>query len=351
MAGLWNKGQVMETKLKAMSHNVQGIRNNQKRSVLLKMFRKEKYDIVCLQETHLLSDETKLIESHWKGPKHVSGGTTRSKGLCTLFAVKHNADNIKLVYTDERIIISSLVVDKETIFIVNVYAPCIEKEKSQFLVHLRDVIKSYIDKGDNENIVCLGDFNLVADNTLDIILSGDKHNKTKVQDFNNFIEGNDFTDTWRTLHPGIKDYTWRRGSPPIARRLDYIFLSQPLATFLEHAGISTVGFSDHRRVSITMGFHNFKRGKGLYKLNTSLLKDIKYVQLIKKVIEESSKNNSSLNPHCKWEMVKTRIREASQKYSRFKSSGNRCAVKELVREVDKLETELCQNPEEKKNVP
>ena len=336
----------MDAKLKICSYNVQGLRNDKKRSVLMNMFKKENYDVVCLQETHLLNDELRQLESLWKGPLHVSEGTKRSKGICTLFSVNYKEEQAKIIYRDDRVIISSLAIEQETLMVINVYAPCIDKEKAQFLAHLERLIEDNVSKGNPGNIVCLGDFNLVVNNSLEII-SGKKHDESLVKEFQNFIVSSNFVDAWRTIHPDTRDYTWRRGNPPIARRLDYVFLSQPLVPFLESSIISTVGFSDHRLVSILLRFHNFKRGKGLYKLNVSLLKDIQYVQLIKKVIEECSISNGNLNPHLRWEMLKTKVRETSQQYSRFKNSGNRCLIKEMVTELNKLEKELCEYPKDK----
>ena len=48
--------------------------------------------------------------------------------------------------------------------------------------------------------VCAGDFNIVKDNSLDII-SGDKHNTEIVEKCNEFENDLGFTDTWRMLHP------------------------------------------------------------------------------------------------------------------------------------------------------
>ncbi|GFR80499.1 hypothetical protein ElyMa_000583400, partial [Elysia marginata] len=37
------------------------------------------------------------------------------------------------------------------------------------------------------------------------------------------------TDIWRLHHTAEKDFTWSRGSPTIARRLDYVILGENLA--------------------------------------------------------------------------------------------------------------------------
>lgn len=59
-----------------------------------------------------------------------------------------------------------------------------------------------------------------------------------------------------------------------------MLVSESLAPYIKSCHIKNFGFSDHRPVLMTLEFSDFKMGKGLYKLNTSLLKDINYVRLI-----------------------------------------------------------------------
>ena len=70
-------------------------------------------------------------------------------------------------------------------------------------------------------IVYLGDFNDVADNTLDI-LSGNKHNEDMVEMLKNWMKHQNVGDSWRKHYTTEKIFTWRRGN--VARRLDYILL-------------------------------------------------------------------------------------------------------------------------------
>ena len=79
-------------------------------------------------------------------------------------------------------------------------------------------------------VVVLGDFNCVMDNNLDI-LSGSKHNFNTVQAFNKLVNEIDLVDIWRHNNKNKKIYTWSGKKPLVARRLDYIFVSQFFFTF------------------------------------------------------------------------------------------------------------------------
>ena len=126
------------------------------------------------------------------------------------------------------------------------------------------------------------------------------------------------TDSWRWLNPVEKSHTWSRGNPPAARRLDYIFVGESLISSINQSIIKSIGFSDHRLVITTFEVSSFKRGKGFYKLNTSLLKDKAYCKMISHEIRSSTEEYNSVNPHLRWEVIKTNVREVSQQYSKYK---------------------------------
>ena len=331
----WNKGDIPNQNLQIGTLNCQGLRNEKKRKTFLRNFVADKLDITCLQETHLTDEEMQSLETLWKGSLHFVAGTKRSKGLCTLFHPHIKAKAVSLIYKSDRILISSFELDHEKVYVVNVYAPCIDREKRAFLGELNALIKNKIKDADSTNIVCVGDFNMVMNNELDIV-SGAKHPREIVDEFNACVTNLELQDAWRCLNPDVKDFTWTR-SHGIARRLDYVFLGESLMPFLSASKIQTKGFSDHRLVTVSLSFHSFKRGKGSYKLNVSLLRDPRYVTMMNSVITEGLTTHQALDPHLKWEMLKVSIREASQTYSAYKMSERHKATRSLELELETAE--------------
>ena len=62
------------------------------------------------------------------------------------------------------------------------------------------------------------------------------------------------------------------------------------------------------------------------KLNTSLLSETRYVQEIKKAIENTVnqyKDDTSVNPALLWEMIKLKVREKSISYAAYKKLTTR----------------------------
>ena len=117
---------------KIISFNVRGLRNQKKRRSLFYLFKKNNYDIICLQETYLLKSDRDLINKEWGPLYNIAEGTKRSKGLLTLFSPKLKEFNVSLIKENERFLISELAIDNMSFTIVNVYAPCVNTEKKKY---------------------------------------------------------------------------------------------------------------------------------------------------------------------------------------------------------------------------
>ena len=72
--------------------------------------------------------------------------------------------------------------------------------------------------------------------------------------------------------------------------------------------------TDHSMITLSLSLHSNPRGLGFWKLNTSFLTEIDYINHIKSTISatlEEYKNDDSLNPALLWEMVKLKVCEKS----------------------------------------
>ena len=71
--------------------------------------------------------------------------------------------------------------------------------------------------------------------------------------------------------------------------------------------------SNHSHLKVTILLENLpKCGRGLWKLNTSLLQDDNYIKLIKSTIQEGRLDIPNLNvKHMAWDYIKCRIRTES----------------------------------------
>ena len=329
---------------KVLSLNVQGLNNKKKRNVLFRLIKKEGIQIAALQETHITEKDLDMIRKEWGGLVHESIGTNRSKGLLTLFDKSLHYEDTEIIEKTERMIISATTIHHQRYFIINIYSPCVENEKERFFRTAEKIIRDKINTQNQENIICLGDFNNVLNNDLDII-SGQRHSRKSVDSFKHFVNTFSLTDIWRTQHNDLKAYTWSRNNPLfIARRLDYILVGEGVVHYSEESYIKSLGFSDHRAVILKLNPTNFKRGPGTYKMNTTLLKDKIYVQMINTFLENAVNEFNDLNPILKWEMIKIRIKEISQQYSRFIHNRQKNILAMTLEDLDTIERKLANEP-------
>ena len=80
---------------------------------------------------------------------------------------------------------------------------------------------------------------------------------------------------------------------------------------MTHADIFPGFITDHSMITLNVALHSNPRGKGFWKLNTSLLSEMRYVQEIKTAIESTGnqyKDDTSVNPALLWEMIKLKVR-------------------------------------------
>ena len=340
-----NESMCMDSPLKIATFNTRGMLDLKKRRELFRKLKKDNLDIIALQETHLYNDDQmKDLINLWGGPAHYTPGTNRSKGLITLLHPRFSDKTFTKLWISDRVIISKINIGESTIIIVNVYCPCENGNKIDFLIKLQTDIISKLSPSELGNCIVLGDFN-IAISPLDVI-SGMPHNINICNQFNIFIQSLSLKDTWRSLHPNEKCYTWLQPTHnlPAARRLDYILAGEGIGAMLKCSEVKSIGISDHRLVTSTFNCSTFKRGKGLYKLNTSLLEDDTYVSLIIHEIQRTLNEYVNCNPHVVWEMIKVNIREFSQLYSKAKAKEKREKLQDLQRQLQHLENEVAYDP-------
>ena len=333
--------------LKILSMNVRGLRNIRKRRILFHTLKKEKYDIICFQETYLTNSDLQAIEKDWSFLVHLAEGSKNSKGLLTLFNKTIASSSVFLVSSKERCLISRVSLGDKNLNIYNVYAPCVNSEKAAFLNTLHNNVVNSCTNDFDKNIL-VGDFNTVLDNKLDIV-SGDPHNCKIVEHFNNFINNLLLIDIWRNINPNRKDFTWSKANSFLARRIDFIFISENLLPFCKDPDLKHIGFSDHKASTLTIDFSSFKRGPSYYKFNVSLLKDLTFVQDITEEINRI-KDIVDLDPHLRWEYIKFSIRDISMAYGRSQAHRRRLEKTFLCNKIAELEKHLIAFPSDKNSL-
>ena len=68
-----------------ISINTQGLRSTDRRTAAFNFFKRLKYDIIFLQETHWTAELENTIKNEWNGQIIFNHGTANSCGVAILF--------------------------------------------------------------------------------------------------------------------------------------------------------------------------------------------------------------------------------------------------------------------------
>ena len=178
-----------------------------------------------------------------------------------------------------------------------------------------DILRNKLATLDQENFILGGDLNIYLDPKLDkqnTMSNKSDHPKYR-REFLSIMESFSLADCWRILNPKTRRYTWHaRGK---ASRLDYLLISEHFLNDINECNIMPGVHSDHSIISVEIGKNVDTRGKGFWKLNSSLLHDPYYVFEVKNIIKKSEHElNHNTDKGLIWEIVKLRIRSFSIPY-------------------------------------
>ena len=266
--------------LKILSMNCQGLANARKRRDIFHYLRSKDCSIYLLQDTHFNKKHESYIRAEWGYNCYFSSLSSSARGVAIMF--NNNFEyKINKVYKDtggNLLMISLNTMGKDYLF-VNLYGP--NKDDPQFFIDLNDRIKAI----SCDRIVIGGDWNLVLNFQLDYF-NYKHYNNIKAQERVEIMMNElDLTDIWRELNPELKRFTWRRNRPLQQSRLDFFLVSDSLLNGHIDSDILPGYRTDHSIITISLGMKKEDSKFGLWKFNSSLLKDIQYLNEINKVIE------------------------------------------------------------------
>ena len=112
------------TDIKILSANCQGLGNFEKRKDIFKYFRNMKASIVCLQDTHFVSSNEKIIENQWGFKAYFSSFASNSRGEAVLL---NNNFEHKVMGTRKddngNLLALDIQLDSKRLTLVTIYGP------------------------------------------------------------------------------------------------------------------------------------------------------------------------------------------------------------------------------------
>ena len=159
--------------------------------------------------------------------------------------------------------------------LVNIYSPTKPTNKNQFYKNL----PLFLEK--ENNTILAGNFNMIENifldklggNTSNVHLIG-LNELTKIKNKHKLV------DIWRKNNPSKRNLTYHNADNTIHSRLDRIYISKTMT--IKTCKINPTSIADHDSVSVIIQISETNlRGPGVWKLNTSILKQKKFQEITK----------------------------------------------------------------------
>ncbi|PFX14836.1 Transposon TX1 uncharacterized 149 kDa protein [Stylophora pistillata] len=128
-----------------------------------------------------------------------------------------------------------------------------------------------------------GDFNCVFNRSLDRRSSNPSdYSRESSSALSHLFDACCVTDIWRYLHPSSPGFTWTRWDGSLASRIDMLGILSAWVPSVSSVSVYVCPFSDHRGLCLSVSVPDVvPPGPGYWKLNTSILEDQDYCQLVR----------------------------------------------------------------------
>ena len=331
------------------SLNVRGIKTDEKREELFHWLKSRNTLFFLIVDTHCnhpnLAGKWKKQWSKDETDSLWSLGTNRQKGVAILINPRLKKEGIsysnEMIDSNGRYIKIKVNIHGTFYRLVCIYAPPndLAHQRVKFFVDLNEHVLK--DDFDCETIMG-GDYNCTLDPDIDRINCVSENNDLGQIDLFRLMHTHGLEDVWRRRYPENREYTWydkEKGS-----RIDYWLTSESLSCQILEVSNSHAPRTDHRIISLKLSTNEVKRGKGIWKLNTSLLFDNEYKDKIRHFWAWwKNQKHKYTDIGMWWDMGKVGIKDLSRDYSIVKSIVQKSELEDLEFEINSIKDDFTQN--------
>lgn len=299
-------------KLTIGTYNARGCNNYSKlKRIVNSVFKLANSDrfIFSLQETHVDSNKSYLINSLWRSGSIISPGLNNARGVITLYS--NLFDSIIFQHANPNGRSSTIIgsFDDKIEMFVSIYAPNSGKNL-EFYRSFFKTVKDLQSKHNVENTYILGDFNLVLKGGICNNRSTTKYEHNVSKEISLICDDLSLD----TIKPHVPSFTWSRNGR--SSTLDYIIAPKNIVN--SKPRVKTIwGFdnSDHAAVLAIID-SNCERGPGMFRANTSFLDNKELLEAFQVECFRKFNLSSPLwDPHMKLEYYKVIIRTLLVEFS------------------------------------
>ena len=344
------------SEIKIASFNCRGIQDYEKRKDVFAYLRNQEFNIIMLQDVHCRKIGVQLLRNCWGSDILVAPFANNARGVAIL--TKNIDVRFSKTHLDEsgNLIVTKAKVEDSEFCLVNVYGP--NSDEPDFYTSMKSLIDACIEE-ENLPVIIGGDFNLTLKQNEDTYNYRRENNTRARNTVKNIMSERNWIDIYRERNPDARRFTWRVGNPIVKQaRLDMFIISSNLEGYVVGCGIQPGYRSDHSIVTLNIDYTTQVRGRGLFKFNVSLLRDLEYVNIVKKTIRDvaceyslpvysleyveqnPSKVQFKIDPSLFFEVLLLTIRRETVAFGIKKKRAERKREKELEKKIAKNEVEI-----------
>jgi hypothetical protein len=145
------------------------------------------------------------------------------------------------------------------------------------------------------------------------------------------------------MNTNLRQYTGRRKNNISTARIDYFLISTNIRSRIVSANIrpATISYTDHQAISLEINHKAESRGRGYFKLNSKILENEEYKEIIKQLI---SKYQNKLviqmtDTRTLWDVFKAEVRDVTVKICKQISREKNYELNKLGKTLQSLQLE------------
>ena len=329
--------------LRCASLNANGLNIPAKRGQILHFFKKQRIDVLFLQETHFKKTYTPTIKNYfYRNWFNSCTPLKREKGVSIVISKNVTFKKLDCISDPEgRYILLKGTIDDKIYTFANIYAP--NDRQISFLKNVFEALEPFLEG----SLILGGDFNLTPEPKLDASSSKSRLSSKNLQQFKNILREHLLVDIWRILHPNTKDYSYYSQLHKSHSRIDFFLILQKDIESVLKIEYDVKLLSDHAPVILHFKHGQLEKRPNTWVLNESLLNKDANVKHISSQIELFFRENLSGNT-CDsliWETHKAVIRGLLiQLGTREKKARNK-SIEYLMNQIRQLENSHKSSPD------
>lgn len=309
----------------------------------MSFLKRENVHVALLQETHLSPQEHLKLKRDWVSQVFSSSFTSKSRGVAVLIH-KHLPLTVDQTICDKsgRYVSLKGTLGGQAVSFLNIYFPPVQS--SDFIAHSFSSFSDWV----CDNSVIAGDFNCYFSTTKDRSPPKQIQMSTRAKALLDTCNELDLVDTWRTLHPNDKEFTFFPGVHRTSSRIDLIFTPKRSLGNILRCTIGDIIISDHAPVFVQLSNLNPVPRSHTWRFNNFLIHDPKFETFLNDQLEHFLKVNATpeVSPGLLWDTLKAYTRGLIISYSAGLKRKNQMEQRKLELELHELQAKHNESPSE-----